>query len=740
MSTTRRDFIKRAGAVAGIVSVPVFPKEKGPFPGCADLEGPAPEPSASEQNLHIDFRSNLPGTECFFIGNGMITAALQSASESGTHCGLFVMSPEHFGRRASTFLFHPERGVEHTRLTVATKEGSFVPSYGKSKVVWEYPLGIPTIVVEWEAGGCLVREELYCPIKDPALIRHVTVTNRSGSPADIGIIPRLYPNLMLFDEYQVDRSRFTLTASGFLRMQMFSKEATGVGDRNLTIDMKGLGPGGSASSDIVLTTGGSREEFEAKGLAVMKRETADYWNSRTSADMHHEGLNHLFGVSKTCLRASVGRSGKVDGGIWQYNLEWVRDQSMIAMALLMLGSDDEGESILRRILDRSVDESGGTVDSSRTRPPELMEIDQNGVLLHAIWTHWMWTGDDHLIRSYWPKMKKVADYVLQPVFRDPETGLLKNSREFWERHSGYGVREGYENTYQLFNIIGFEKIARMAAHLGESADSNRWMEASALMKRSFLSDPRFSLVDDGKFIKRRLTTGEVQRTFEPAARASMPQGMPLAVEKVSYADPDTSSVLPIVYGLVDGGSSLALRTLESMEVLWNQRWEGGGYGRYHVTSEPDSPGPWPFPTMFVARAYHEAGNSAKVWRALNWMTGVQGGRSGAWLEFYGERPVPPLPPVGFVVWTWAEIVMFIMHHFLGVRPQEGKLTLRPRLLDGIGASEARFSVHGRSVSLTVNRGAEKPHALLEGRPAELARGVLEMPYPERDVKVEMFIP
>ena len=34
---------------------------------------------------------------------------------------------------------------------------------------------------------------------------------------------------------------------------------------------------------------------------------------------------------------------------------------------------------------------------------------------------------------------------------------------------------------------------------------------------------------------------------------------------------------------------------------WNQAWTDGGYGRYHTSSEPDSPGPWPFASLFVAR-------------------------------------------------------------------------------------------------------------------------------------------
>ncbi len=215
-------------------------------------------------------------------------------------------------------------------------------------------------------------------------------------------------------------------------------------------------------------------------------------------------------------------------------------------------------------------------------------------------------------------------------------------------------------------VILFGMDEKLHLHLFKFTRTKDEIARGDLVSKSlpYLSHPKFSLIDQGRFIKRRLASGEVQRTFEPPNRKSMPQGMPLNVESVSLCDPDSANVLPIVYGIVDPASPVALKTLESMEELWNQRWDGGGYGRYHVTSEPDSPGPWPFPTMFIARAYLETGNDEKVWRALRWLQEAPGGKAGAWLEFYGDRPTPPLPPVGIVVWTWAEILMFFIHHLL----------------------------------------------------------------------------
>jgi hypothetical protein len=351
----------------------------------------------------------------------------------------------------------------------------------------------------------------------------------------------------------------------------------------------------------------------------------------------------------------------------------------------------------------------------------------------------MWTGNDAIITPYWPKIRAVANFVLRPEFLDAATGLVKNSREFWERDAGFGVKEGYEHTYQVWNIVGLELAADMAHHMKEPANAQKWMEASNKMKNSFLNDPRFSFIDDGVFIKRRLLNGDVQRTFEPPNRKSMPPGVPLNVEKVSYADPDTGDVYPIMLGLIDPKSPVAIKTLESMELLWNQRWTTGGYARYNVTSEPDSPGSWPFATMFLARAYFEAGNDEKVWRSLNWLLNCPGGKAGAWFECHADRPVPPLPPLGIVPWTWAELAVFFVHHLLGVRPIKNELVIRPRLLSGLDKAKASLTFRGQRIDLTVARAEKEAMAIVNGKRVPLVNGELKLAIPTKGQTIEIKI-
>jgi hypothetical protein len=259
------------------------------------------------------------------------------------------------------------------------------------------------------------------------------------------------------------------------------------------------------------------------------------------------------------------------------------------------------------------------------------------------------------------------------------------------------------------------------------------------MRRALLEHPRFALVDGGRFIKRRLVTGEVQRTFEPADRTLFPDGMPLREEKVSYCEPDATMALPVALGLVDPASGLARRTLDELETLWNQRWQGGGYGRYHVTSEPDSPGGWPFATMFIARANLEAGNHERVWRALEWLLNAPGGRAGSWLEFYGDRPTPPLVPVGIVPWNWAELAIFFVHHLLGVRPEPARLLIRPRLPAGLDDVRARLRVRNRQVELILRRTLGEPRAWVNRTPVALTAGAIQLAPPEQDLLIEMYL-
>jgi hypothetical protein len=157
--------------------------------------------------------------------------------------------------------------------------------------------------------------------------------------------------------------------------------------------------------------------------------------------------------------------------------------------------------------------------------------------------------------------------------------------------------------------------------------------------------------------------------------------VPLNTEQHHRLLPDASQALPIALGVVPGHSELARRTLDDLEALWNTRWSDGGYDRYHTSTQPDQPGPWPFATTFILRAQHEARLFDRSRRSLEWLNTMAGGRTGAWFE-----EIPSIRSLnqscGIVCWTSGEVALFVVRHYLGVRFEGERLVIRPALYPG----------------------------------------------------------
>jgi hypothetical protein len=503
--------------------------------------------------------------------------------------------------------------------------------------------------------------------------------------------------------------------------------------------------GGGASPPVILEYCLAERGPHAVVEAAWREEAAAaapsvrHWSALTAFRSSSDLLNHLFAAARNQLPAVVRASGVVDGGIWQYNLEWLRDQAAVASALVMLGDFALARTMLSRLLRDFVTADGDTVDSSRHRAPQDVELDQNGELLLALKSYVDWTGDVGLVREHWPRVAATAEFPLRDIFRHPPSGLLHNGREYWERHAAYGIEDGLELTHQLFASLGLTAAAELGRLVGQTEHGTRWEAESARLKQALLHDPQYALVDAGHFIKRRGVDGNVQHEIAVPPGVNLPRGVPLTDAGPHYLNPDTSSVLPISLEYIDPRSDLAGRTLREVEQLWNQRWDGGGYGRYHVSSEPDSPGPWPFPSLFVARAWWEAGDDERMWRVLNWLAAAPGGKAGAWFEFYGPRPVPPCPQVGIMPWTWAELVTLLVHHILGVRPSGDQLWLRPRLPVGVDRIEATFRVRDHRLRLRLRRAEAGQAAVFRvgGQAQPATAGGLRLPWPpDPDIEID----
>jgi hypothetical protein len=656
-----------------------------------------------------DAKTNLDGVNYFFIGNGLIQAAVQvCTSGQGTPLGLLVLHPERLGPKRSALTFDAQRGLAGTTVRVRAGEQVFAPPGRSLEAHWTEVGGVPAVHVEWQADDLRVEEVFYCPDRrSPRLARVVRVrlphpgtarvTLETGPDHD----PLAYPVELAADSGAEAALSYEVRKSG----------------NDWRTDIRWL-----------------------KG-APDHTDGAAHWNRCAVLTCSSPVLQHLFRASRNQLPAVIAASGMVDASFWQYNREWVRDQSVHAAALAMLGAVDTARTMFQRLLTEFVSDQGDTVDSGRQRPPAEVELDQNGCLLTALETYVNWTGDLDLVRRHWPRVVALTEFPLRAVFRHEPSGLLHNRREYWERHAVHGIKDGMELTHQLYAALGLAGAARLARLRAQPAQAERWEARARRIRAAMLDDVRFGLVENGRFIKRRQVDGAVQEKITPTAKTGLPGSVPLFAKGRHYLNPDTSVALPIALEFVDPRGELARNTLADLEQLWNQNWDGGGYGRYHVTSEPDSPGPWPFASLFVARAYFEAGDDDKVWRVLNWLR-TAGRDAGSWFEFYGPRPVPPYPQIGIIPWTWAEVACFFVHHLLGVRPGYTELRLRPRLLAGLEWVEANLRLRSHNLHLTVRRprGDETSGLFVGDRVYPCRPDGVVLPIPTADLDVLVVLP
>jgi hypothetical protein len=146
--------------------------------------------------------------------------------------------------------------------------------------------------------------------------------------------------------------------------------------------------------------------------------------------------------------------------------------------------------------------------------------------------------------------------------------------------------------------------------------------------------------------------------------------------------------------------------------------------------------------LFIARAYIEAGDMEKVWRVLRWLNTLPGAKAGSWFEFYGKRLAPPFPQVGITPWTWAEMIILLVHHLIGIRPEANELRIRPRLLPGIERIQCSFPLRGGRVNLEVKRAPDARSTAFRSNSAVKQSSEKEalISYSEKELWVEASVP
>lgn len=657
---------------------------------------------------HPDVRTRIKDVAYFFLGNGWIQAAIQICpSGEGTPVGLLIMDPEILVKKRKSLTMDPESGLGSTMIQIIAGESIQFPSAAALEAGWIANQKVPCVHVKWKGSRFSVDEFFSCPkLSKPVLVREVRVKNLRDEEVSCRIKSGLHGDFV--------EEEIFLEAGKEKRLYFYYS----------------------------LGNNGQNLQLECRSKGDVDQKIIRHWEKTAEVSFDVPLLNHYFHSARSQLPAAVSKSGRVDGSIWQYNREWVRDQAMMTVGLTLSGHHHLAKVILQRLITEFVTEEGDTVDSSEKRQPEEVELDQNGVLLYALKQYVLWTGDRKIANDNWDKIKIIAGFPLQKVFYHSSSGLLANTREYWERHRAFGIRKGMEMAHQLFVSLGLSDAAALAQWIGRVKEGTFWETEAKRIKQACLSDERYGLVAEGKFIKRRSINGTVQDTIQPLDGVRLPEGVPLSEKGAHLLNPDTSTALPIALGFVPADSAIAKKTMMAIQTLWNQAWEGGGYGRYHISSEPDSPGPWPFPSLFVARAYAEMREGERVWEILNWLNTLPGALSGSWFEFYGERLAPPFPQVGVTPWTWAEMILLLVYHILGIRPGADFLRIQPKLLPGVNKIQASLPIRNSRLLLEIHRNSAREALFVRSNCEVLqASGTdADIVYSEDDMDVTMAIP
>ena len=599
---------------------------------------------------HPDVRTRLKDVSYFFLGNGLIQAAVQWApGGEGTPLGLLLMDPDRLRKKREALTGTSRAASSATLVRVETGGAAHQPRAGShAGVVGRRTTACRPSRPSGPGTAARSRSSFFCPDPDtPRLVREVSVR----CVARDGDRPR--------------RARAPAAARPSARSDASGEPACFVYQ---------IVPG----SDRVDLRTGSTPVSAARARALGAARPGSRSPIRCSTASRAS--------ASTSWRPPGRPAGRIDSSIWQYNREWVRDQAFVAIGFLMAGDRDargmrarpaparvrharrrrdglERGARARRSGTRS--ERRAPLRAGAVRPVDRRRLDRGGALA--------------------PDRGRRRVPAAARSSRTAGSGLLSNSREFWERHRIHGIQPGLELVHQVFVSIGLRAAARLAVSDAPArAGGALGGAAPNAFARRRCRIPTYGFVADGALIKRRNLDGTVQDRIDPRPGSTMPARGAAAAAGRALAEPGH------VRHAADRSCASSRRTRRwrarrsrASSPCGTRTGTGGGYGRYHVSSEPDSPGAWPFASLFVARAPSKPALPERAWRVLRWLDQVPGAPAGSWFEFYGPRSSPPYPQVGIIPWTWSEMLALLVDHILGVRPEADGLRLRPRLLPGL---------------------------------------------------------
>lgn len=608
------------------------------------------------------------------------------------------------------------------------------------------------------AARLRITERIWCPLQAPAVVREVTVENRTRMEiAGLEAWHFLAPNKLFLPDgrlaegddcvvsgYWDGARQFLGLAAAEGKARLVLAEYPGAVDAALAghpgsarrlanpfmgvhlaagIPMAPLAAGAARTACFAIAYGKSEEEMlaalgkvRASGTARLAATDSSSWNKLTTVKTGNPVLDNFYAAAKAGIRASVSRHerpGRINSGILQYDTEWSRDVDFVAAAATMNGQHDIARSILAYALENLTDDRGhcfcGAAWEGRDRD---YQIDTNGIRLWSLWLYLAWTGDEAILRSNAIRIRALIRAFFDPARWVERVGMIASSRDCWERWENCGLKPGFELHHQHWSAMGLEKASALATLLGDRRLADACLRRSQRIWESALRSPTHALVKAGRFIKRRSLDGSIPLTAN--AYRGAPKG---------YLEPDASELQPILSGMVDGRSALARSTLAQMKSLWNQDslWHCGGYTRYNITSDPDSSsGPWPGVTLMVARAALAARRWAVYERAIRWVTDAA---QPTWTLFeHFDFAAPDKTNRrwyrgGIIPWlSYAEPSFLFVHELLGFSASLDHVRINPNVPPWMKRLRASVVYRGCRIRVEViNRGDRCTAVSVNGR-------------------------
>jgi hypothetical protein len=699
----------------------------------AVLAGPAPDlradpPDASVVSLLK--RSFFYGREYFVLRSGRVQMIVEADKADLAPAVLFLLFDARDIRqnevKDKAINFGGGAGFVRSALEVVLGGFPFTAVGHETETRWTIVEGIPAVEAVWWAGGLRVTERIFALAERGAFVRRIELAGVNLAATERATLRLSLPpgDCTARDGLLIQKAGKSGLAVGAVDEQ----PSRAVPEKGvLEIGALEIAPGRRVCVDTLLLAG----MFDADGpaawppaslvkaeLVAALEQTRRQWAAASSLRTDDAVVQELFDKVRFALPGMIADNGVMDAGIFEYGGQWVRDTSNTLLGMVHAGHFELARQGFENILKNMITADGRTMICGSFDTPDREQFDQMGELMHALRAYRDWTGDDSLVREHRAKLVAMVERPLRPEFRDA-TGMVHNRREYWERVWD----DGYELAYQTYVVLGLRDAAELAGPLGAEDRAPRWRAEADRTLHAMLAHPSRALVAEGRLIKRRNTDGRWVRHVPGWGSPDTPG----RTEQAHRAEPDAATALPIALGLVDARGPLARNTLDELDSLWNARWFGGGYERYHSSAQGDQPGPWSFASCFILRAQHEAELWDRSRRTLDWLNRVPGGRAGAWFE---EIPLVRswAAKSGIVPWTSGEISLFVVRHLLGVRFERGALVIRPALYPDSPAVEADLRFRKARLKLRITGAGAVQYAEVNGRRIEPdAAGAIRLP-------------